>query len=47
MVWRVLTSQRLHVGLRELEKHWSVDDLLDAHVALDLWEDLEEKARAK
>jgi len=28
------------VSLIEIETQWSLDDLLDAHIALDLWESL-------
>ena len=26
----------MSVGKREIEEHWTIDDLLDAHAALDL-----------
>ncbi len=32
------------MSLAEMERHWSIDDLEDAHDALDLWEDLEAAA---
>jgi hypothetical protein len=32
------------VSLEELERHWSLTDLLEAHMALDLRDDVESKA---
>ena len=33
--------------LHELEEHWSVNDLLSANIALDVWDDMERKAAEK
>jgi len=33
-------------SLRELEEFWSIEDLLDAEIALDIWEQLEAEAYA-
>lgn len=49
-MWRVVGSSRCS-GLHEIEAHWSLDDLVKAHLALDLDDDLaaaaEEKAQQK
>lgn len=34
-------------SLRELEEWWSLDDLLSANIALDVWDDKERKATEK
>jgi hypothetical protein len=34
----------VRVSLHELETHWSIDDLLSAHIAIDIHEELEAKA---
>jgi hypothetical protein len=31
-------------SLHEVEAHWSIDDLLDAHMAIDVWDELERKS---
>jgi hypothetical protein len=44
-VWRVLTHERSPVsGLREIEEHWSLEDLVDAHLALDVHDELQRLA---
>lgn len=45
-VWRVARSP-LCSGLREIEEHWSLDDLVDAHMALDVEDELEAEAARK
>ena len=40
----VATTAWLAVSLREVEEHWSLDDLADAHDALDVWDALEVKS---
>lgn len=41
-----MTSERKPAsGLREIEEHWSIDDLFDAHLALDVHEELHRLAR--
>lgn len=34
-------------SLAEVAEKWSIDDLLEAHMALDIWDDLEARAHAK
>jgi len=34
-----------HGSLLEIKKLWSIDDLMDAHEALDIQEEVEEHAR--
>ena len=43
-VWRVVSSPRINASLVEVETLWSYDDLLAAHDALDLWEEMEHEA---
>jgi len=33
-------------SLREIEEYWSLDDLLDAELALSVWDEIEAKASA-
>ena len=42
--WRLITDERLSVGLAELAEDWSLEDMLQAHQALDLRDELEAKA---
>ncbi len=42
-MWRVLTDSRIAVSLRELEETWSLEDLADAHDALDVRDALRAK----
>ena len=44
-IWRLLTSERLNVTMRELAEDRSYQDLRDAPEALDVLTDAEEKAR--
>ena len=37
-VWRIVSSERYSASLVEVETLWSLDDLLDAHMVLDLLE---------
>jgi hypothetical protein len=46
-VHRILTDRRNRATLREIETHWSLEDLLDAHMAIDLREELEHEARER
>lgn len=39
-----MTHPRLSSSLVEIETRWSLEDVLDAHRALDLWDELEAKA---
>lgn len=34
-------------SLREIEEWWSIDDLLDANMALDVWDEIESKSADK
>lgn len=34
-LWRLLTDHRVHASKREIEEEWTLDDVLDAHAALD------------
>lgn len=34
-------------SLAELEDRWTIEDLLDANIALDLWDEIEMRAIAK
>lgn len=34
-------------SLLEIERHWTIEDLLDANIALDAWEDAEHRAYEK
>lgn len=41
MVWGLLTHERNRASLSEVEEKWCLVDLLDAHVALSVHDDLE------
>jgi hypothetical protein len=48
LFWRVLTHERAPTrSLREVEEYWSIDDLLEANMMLDVWDDLEAQASQK
>lgn len=40
-MWSVLTHERNRATLREIEQDWSIDDLLDAHLAIQVHEQAE------
>ncbi len=40
-VWRVLTHERNRATLAEVESAWSIDDLLTAHLAFDVHDELQ------
>lgn len=42
-LWRVLTHERNRSTLAEIETHWSLSDLLDAHLALDVHDELDHR----
>jgi uncharacterized protein YbdZ (MbtH family) len=47
-VWRVVTHERSPAsGLHEVEQHWSLTDLLNAHLALDVHDELQRLARER
>ncbi len=41
---RVVTSSHYHASLIEVQKDWSLDDVLDAHEVLDCYERLQRLA---
>lgn len=44
-MWRVLTHERSPAsGLHEVEEHWSLSDLVNAHLALDVHDELQRLA---
>lgn len=43
-MWRIAHSS-LCTGLAELETSWSIDDVADAHDALDVFEELDAKCQ--
>lgn len=45
MIWRLILAKV--ATLEEIERHWSLTDLLDGNDALDLQADLEAEARAR
>ena len=45
-VWRIVASPRMGATLKEIREDWSLLDLLDAHITLDLLDDAEARARA-
>lgn len=46
-VWRVVTSDRIQVGLNELLERWSLEDVWDAHAVLDAVETASVRAAAR
>lgn len=46
-IWRVLTSDKLHVTLTELKTSWSLLDLAEAHDALDVLDSLNRVAKKR
>jgi hypothetical protein len=44
-IWRIAAADRFSASLNEIEERWSLSDVLDAHEVLDMYEDLEAKAR--
>jgi hypothetical protein len=43
----VLSHERISVTLHELETHWSLEDLLDAHLTIQVFEQLEREKLAR
>jgi len=44
-VWRILTSERFSAtSPNQILGDWSMEDLMDAHLLLDMYEELENKA---
>jgi len=39
-VWRVATHERNRASLCEIQERWSMTDLIDAHLALDVHDEL-------
>jgi len=46
-IWRLLTDPRIHASKREIETDWTLDDVLDAHEALDVRDEAERRANAQ
>jgi hypothetical protein len=44
-LWRVLSSTRMSVTLQEVRTHWTGADLYDALTTIEIFEQLERKAR--
>lgn len=40
-MWRVLTHERNRSTLQEIQTFWSLSDLVDAHLALDVHDELQ------
>jgi len=40
-IWRVLSSPKYSVTLKEMEEHWSILDLQQANMVLNIQEELE------
>ena len=47
MVYRIATSEKFSDSLYEIETHWSLVDLLEAHLILNALEDAESKQMKK
>jgi hypothetical protein len=46
-VWRIVAAERFSVSNpNEILQEWSLEDLVDAHDVLDMYDDLASKARA-
>jgi hypothetical protein len=43
-VHRVATSGRYHSSLKEIQNEWTLHDLLDAIIVLDIYDKLEDRA---
>lgn len=41
MLWRLVLSPRIGASLIEIERDWTMGDVLAAHLALDVSEDIE------
>lgn len=44
MIWRVATSERFSDSLVDIKERWSLNDLMGAHDALDMYEELDAMA---
>ena len=40
LLWRLVLSDKISASLAEIETEWTICDVLDAHEALDVVEDL-------
>ena len=47
MIWRIVLSEPQVAGLIEIQEKWSINDLMDAHEALDIKEDMTEFFKKK
>lgn len=41
MIWRLILHEKMNVTLLELDTHWTVADVVEAHEVLDIHEALE------
>lgn len=46
-VWRVLTHSRMRATLEEIEQYWSVEDLVDANLLVNTFDELDRIAALK
>jgi len=47
-VWRILSSERFTVSsVSEIMNTWTMEDVVDAHLVLDMFQELERKSRTK
>lgn len=45
-MWRILSSERFAVSsIAEILNTWTMEDVVDAHMVLDMFQELEAKAR--
>lgn len=42
-IWRVATHERNRASLAEIQELWSLEDLIEAHLALDVHDELARK----
>lgn len=47
MAHRVVTSRHYHASLIEVQREWTLCDLLDAHAVIDALDDAEARAAKK
>jgi len=45
-VWRIASSPRITDTAHAIQTQWSLDDLVDAHKVLDMYDELDRKASA-
>ncbi len=47
MIWRLVLAENLKDGLVDIQRHYSVEDVYDAHEALDILEALNKESSDK